>query len=66
MIANDTDEASSGNGRVRFRLLDNTNKFYIDPTSGLLTTLTRIGRTCTRSKGGGNYDVFLILFMIYV
>ena len=42
--ANDTDSFEAGNGRVSFKLLDNSNNFYVDPQTGELTTLVRIGQ----------------------
>jgi len=44
ILANDTDDISTGNGIVEFKLLDNSQRFYIDPKSGVVTTLVRIGK----------------------
>lgn len=45
ILANDTDDLSSGNGLVTFKLLDNTNSFYIDSQTGVVTTLVKIGES---------------------
>ena len=42
--ANDTDSLDAGNGRVSFRLVDTSNNFYVDPDTGELTTLVKIGK----------------------
>ena len=44
ILANDTDNFEAGNGEVGFKLVDNQNSFYIDPQSGVLTTLVKIGK----------------------
>ena len=42
VFANDSDDASTGNGALEFKLVDHTNIFYIDSVSGDVTTLVPI------------------------
>ena len=42
VFANDSDDVSTGNGAVEFKLVDHTNIFYIDSVSGDVTTLVPI------------------------
>ena len=43
VFANDSDDATTGNGVVEFRIADNSNIFYVDSATGVVTTLVPIG-----------------------
>ena len=43
VFANDSDDASTGNGVVEFRISDHSNIFYVDSATGVVTTLVPIG-----------------------
>ena len=43
VFANDSDDASTGNGALEFKIVDHSNIFYIDPATGDVTTLIPIG-----------------------
>ena len=43
VFANDSDDASTGNGVVEFRISDHSNIFYVDSGTGVVTTLVPIG-----------------------
>ena len=43
VYANDSDDASQGNGDVEFKIVDHSNIFYIDSATGDVTTLIPIG-----------------------
>ena len=43
VYANDSDDASTGNGNVEFKIVDHSNIFYIDSATGDVTTLIPIG-----------------------
>ena len=43
VFANDSDDATTGNGVVEFRIADHSNIFYVDSATGVVTTLVPIG-----------------------
>ena len=43
VFANDSDDAATGNGVVEFRIADHSNIFYVDSSTGVVTTLVPIG-----------------------
>ena len=44
VFANDSDDANTGNGMVEFKLVDHSNVFYVDSSSGDVTTLVPISQ----------------------
>ena len=44
VFANDSDEVSTGNGAIEFKILEHSNVFYIDPATGEVTTLVPISQ----------------------
>ena len=44
VFANDSDEVSTGNGAIEFKILEHSNVFYIDSATGEVTTLVPISQ----------------------